>query len=413
MNKKTRLLASIGSYRFGLSIACMLLFAFKMEASFSSTSGTIKFDAAKDAVPEMILSSGTSSSTLQLNGTIGFSVENISQSKSLSGNSYIFVDSTQDIPTLQLPEASLHEGRKYHIKKTTVDNHVTISANNGLIDGSANLYLSYSGNLSSVSVMAASGNWWVLDKDGLSDPFTLTRQSSSANLLAFDVFNGTDLQDVSAASSAGNGWSSGWKSDSGLTTNLGAGVRQIRNVTLSNNAFTAQGLTRSGNTYSYPGNDLLSAFRGLSTPINWDSGSTYYISFLMQYAGSHASTASQFGFKMDGSALVLFKSQGTADQLHLSLGSGATSPTPIPVNKAYFTILKIQTVSGGPDVLSVITKGPSESLPFVEPTYSLTGTLSKTGTSSVLELYNLGYKSSLIYVDELRIGTTWASVTRP
>jgi len=99
-------------------------------------------------------------STLHITGTMGYSVQAVSDNVTLSGNSYILANTSTGNITITLPSASSVAGRQYTIKKITASNNIALSGN---IDSSLTHVLS-SGNTDSMKLISNGSQWWILSK---------------------------------------------------------------------------------------------------------------------------------------------------------------------------------------------------------------------------------------------------------
>lgn len=105
-------------------------------------------------------SSSSATSTLFITGTLGYSVQMVSDNVTLSGNSYVLANTSTGNITITLPSASSVAGRQYTIKKITASNNVTLSGN---IDSSLTQIM-YSGNTDSMNIISNDSQWWILSK---------------------------------------------------------------------------------------------------------------------------------------------------------------------------------------------------------------------------------------------------------
>jgi hypothetical protein len=95
-----------------------------------------------------------------------------------------------------------------------------------------------------------------------------------------------------------------------------------------------------------------------------------------------------------------------------SVPAGATFES-LTLGTNYFVVLKIEAHAGTtPNVYSVVTYAPSESVPVTEPS-TWEGSYSGSTSNAILDGLRLwiGAVTSGQY-DEIRIGNTWQSVTR-
>jgi len=82
-------------------------------------------------------SSSSATSTLFIMGTMGYSVQTVSDNVTLSGNSYVLVNTSAGNITVTLPSASSVAGRLYTIKKITASNNLIVY---GTIDSGGSMY---------------------------------------------------------------------------------------------------------------------------------------------------------------------------------------------------------------------------------------------------------------------------------
>jgi len=167
-----------------------MLFIFTCELCFADiigTKGSIDFDVHNDGQAELILNSTglgigtlpstnltvngnsiisnqlnvggmTGASNLNLQGTLGFSLQTISSNALLGHDSIVLVDSSSDNLVLTLPYAGNVSGQLYSIKKTSLSNEVLIKGG-GAIDGKFSLPLT-SGNLGYVQLISIGSQYW-------------------------------------------------------------------------------------------------------------------------------------------------------------------------------------------------------------------------------------------------------------
>lgn len=204
----------------------LILFSSICVGDVRSTTGSIKFDTQMDGESEMVLNevglgigthpsanlhvSGNTritsqvivggangSSNLHVNGTIGYGFQEVASSTTLSGNSIIFADSSNDNITLRLPESSSVPSQKYTIKKTSHLNKVNIR-DGGFIDNYSEVNLS-TNSMGSLSVISSNGNWHILNISGNGDNI------STDNLIAWWKLDETSSNGNIASDSSGHG----------------------------------------------------------------------------------------------------------------------------------------------------------------------------------------------------------------
>lgn len=164
-----------------------------MADGVKSTNGTINFDVQSDAQTEMILNAtglgigispasnlhvngnaviintlkvgnGTSTSNLNINGSMGYQIQTVSSNSTLSDASMVFVDSSSDNITLMLPYAGNVTGRICEIKKISSLNSVWVSGGGNLIDDTSPIELPPLNNLASVKLFSDGSQWYKLSE---------------------------------------------------------------------------------------------------------------------------------------------------------------------------------------------------------------------------------------------------------
>jgi len=136
-------------------------------------------------------------STLDLSGSMGFSVENITGDITASNNTMIFADTSSDNITVTLPYAGNVMGRIYTVKKTSALNSLWVVGGGNYIDNFVVLELSASSTTDrpSVTLESSGTQWYIMGGSGN------TEEIGSGNLIAwwkFDETSGTAAADSSA-----------------------------------------------------------------------------------------------------------------------------------------------------------------------------------------------------------------------
>lgn len=169
-----------------------------LSADVVSTEGQIKFDVQSDNQAEMTLNANglgigitpssnlhvkgntvvtdqlsvggsNGSANLNINGTLGHSVQTISSNTTLDENSIVLVDSSSDNITITLPYAGNVTGRLYQIKKISTSNSVWVSGGGNLIDDTSPIELPASNNLASVDLISDGRQWYKLEQKDISE----------------------------------------------------------------------------------------------------------------------------------------------------------------------------------------------------------------------------------------------------
>lgn len=230
---------------------CLLLATLQAE-SIRSTTGNILFDINNDGSSEAHLNSdglavgsalspstnlhvtgstivtgdlvigGTAgNSTIEVQGTIGYSHQTVSSNTTLDATSIVLVDTSSDNVTVTLPYAGNVLGRQYCIKKISTANEVTVNGGGNFIDQTNDVLLN-SGNVASLKVISNGTQWFISYKmsTGVGNGVT-----ASANLicrLKFNESSGTTASDSSGqgyngtlTNMAGTEWTTGAR-DNGL-----------------------------------------------------------------------------------------------------------------------------------------------------------------------------------------------------
>jgi hypothetical protein len=221
------------------------IFTSALSADVKSVTGQINFDTQMDNQAEMTLNSTglgigitpsanlhvngnaiitnqifvgevSGSSNLNVNGTLGYGIQNINSDTTLDNTSIVLVDSSSDNISITLPYAANVTGRIYTIKKIHSENSILLISASNLIDTS-DYYVLSSGNLGCIEVFASSdGNWKVLNSnEGVSDAWT---PSDITTNLWFDA-NDTSTVQVGASNNVYQ-----WNEKSGEGNNLNQGV---------------------------------------------------------------------------------------------------------------------------------------------------------------------------------------------
>ena len=232
----------------------------------------------------------------------------------------------------------------------------------------------------------------------------------------FDLSPGTLL----STTTAGDGWSSGWKADVSLTTDLASSF-DVTAGSLSNAVFGTRGLYTTGNRFEEDGGPGVVMWRGLSSTVEWSGDSVTYISTLVRWGGNHPTSAShfyfvlgdihtRFGFSADGETSNKFRLSVRNTSAHEQFGT-----TLYDSGTVYLLVAKIETAaSGSGDTISLALFEPGETLPSTEPTWDVSVSTTRSDTASALGVDALFYFGGrMASFDELRIGRIWDDATVP
>lgn len=109
----------------------------------------------------LFVGTSTGTETLKLGGTLGYSVESVSSSVTLSGNTMILADSSSGDITLTLPSANTVMGRQYKVIKTSQENTVTVSGSDNIDGGLFAKLNSSTTELSNLEIVSNGTQWYV------------------------------------------------------------------------------------------------------------------------------------------------------------------------------------------------------------------------------------------------------------
>jgi len=220
-----------------------------------------------------------------------------------------------------------------------------------------------------------------------------------------------------SSTTAGDGWSSGWMGNNGLTSVLDGTYTTI-DGSLTSAAFTSRRLSASGGRFEINALNSVSLWRGLATPVDWSANSTLYFSALVHWGGNHASTASHLYFTLgDSNTRFGFTADGvTPHKMRLNVRNTTSSDQYGAVlydaGPTYLLVAKIETRSTGVDTLYLSLFEPNEVLPETEPvSWDLAAGFTRSGVSDVFGFDARFYLSHSVSFDEFRAGTTFFSVT--
>lgn len=142
------------------------------------------------------IGSTPSHSDFEVQGSVAYDIQTVSGNTLLSGNSYIFANSSQGNLTLELPKPDDFQGRIYHIKKASPLNDIFLIG--GPFDSLDHLRLGTSSSLhGKVSLQSFSGNWHIMGLSGN------TQEIGSSNLIAWYRLEETSGTTVSNTKSSG------------------------------------------------------------------------------------------------------------------------------------------------------------------------------------------------------------------
>lgn len=194
-------------------------------------------------------------------------------------------------------------------------------------------------------------------------------------------------------------------------------------------AFRTHGLEPLGGRFQSPDSSaLVRIVRGLEEPINWEVEGEYFISFLAYFSGSHASTSSRIKLNLGeetsqgpvtGGTFLALQGHGAPHSMRLTVrnqNETAHGNESYPADAVYFVVARLRTAGGGGlDEVAAVVYPPDAKVPANPPAeWQARAQRSRGGMVSFVSLDIQVYRNkSDVSVDELRIGTTWKSVTAP
>ncbi len=226
--------------------------------------------------------------------------------------------------------------------------------------------------------------------------------TAHAQLIAYDSFNYTVGGNLAGNTLApGNTWGI---QNTGTPPSVASGNLTVTGLTAS-----------AGNQVSMPGGNFQEAVLSYTA----QSTGTIYFSFALSLSSQPTATSYSFGLNNNTSfaATVWLQASGTGYKIGLGNRSSGTVPvydsTEIALNQTVFLVGSYQIVSGATNDVSSLWINPSAATfaAGAAPTATLVST-GGTDIGSVNSFLIRGAAGSPAGVfDELRIGTTWASVT--
>lgn len=225
---------------------------------------------------------------------------------------------------------------------------------------------------------------------------------------------------------AAQGWASGWMADAELKQELPLGYL-VTADSLTSAAFEQHGLQPSGGKFAAPlekKSVTVLMYREMEQTIDWSAeGDDLYFSALVRWDGNHTSKSSrmQIGFGESEASFnlvyVALAGTGEANEMNLVVrNNGATEfgEKALPAGETYFLVAKITTRSGAdPDRISASIFGPNDNVPGESPAdWDVEVERPANGQATSLRfISNLYLNGRKAYLDELRFGPSWESVT--
>jgi ferric-dicitrate binding protein FerR (iron transport regulator) len=241
----------------------------------------------------------------------------------------------------------------------------------------------------------------------------------AAGLLAYEGFDYKDPQTLrKRQANGGFGWIGPWD---GFARPLRP--EDVRRQPLN----VGEGLTRPGSATPAVGGcfDYLGFskyYRRLATPVRMDIDGAYYLSFLFRRHGPPADPLNAVAVLLRTGAEIrnedprkrLNVGIGGVNQLFTHLNAvGSRTPLPLDDGPTYLLAAKIAARAEGPDQVFLRVYGPRETVERQEPdNWTVTGPpLQSDLVFDWLEVHINSLTRQTL--DEVRLGTTWASVAAP
>jgi anti-sigma factor RsiW len=244
-----------------------------------------------------------------------------------------------------------------------------------------------------------------------------------AGLLAYEGFDYADPDDLPAGrANGGVGWDAAWLH--AFARPLNANDRSVRTLDPKGGlARPNAAVPAVGGAFDYTG--FTKSFRRLATPVRLGEDGTYYLSYLFRHQGPPVADD-----PTNAVAVLFWTAEDAATQLgdprrrlnvgvgsnqlftHLE-GSGSRTPLPLTYGETYLLVAKIVAGADNPDQVFLRVYAPLEPVEREEPGgWSVVGpTFRSDLTFEWLQLHVNSRRRQTI--DEVRLGTTWASVAAP
>lgn len=247
---------------------------------------------------------------------------------------------------------------------------------------------------------------------------SLAQAGQVRGLMAHDGFDYPREALTNGRAEGGNGWTGPWKV---------AFSRPVPPVPAST-LFTTPGLTMPGASVPGVGGAIdfagfTKVFRRINTPVRLDEDGVYYLSYLFRRAGPSDALPNAVAILLwetedqkvqgnDGRTRLNIGVAGPSHELFTQvLGFGARTPVPLAYGETYLLVSKIVASSRYPDQVFVRVYGPGEPVGAGEPS-SWTVVGQPFESNLIYEWMQIHVNSSARQtLDEIRLGTTWQSVT--
>jgi hypothetical protein len=243
---------------------------------------------------------------------------------------------------------------------------------------------------------------------------------AAAGLIAYEGFDYLDPNDFRLGkANGGAGWTSPWTC--GFARPLLEGDKNYLAINPKKSLSRRGSAVPSvGGAFEYTG--FAKYWRQLSTPVRLDTDAVYYLSFLFRREGPPADPLNAVAvlfrttaeLKKEDPRLRLNVGIGGANELFTHLQRvGSRTPVPLSYGKTYLLVAKIAASAANPDQVFMRVYGADDPIDRDEPgSWTVIGPPFQSNlVFDWLEVHiNSRTRQTL---DEIRLGTTWASVTAP
>jgi hypothetical protein len=248
----------------------------------------------------------------------------------------------------------------------------------------------------------------------------LPPDEAAAGLIAYEGFDYPDPNDFRLGkANGGAGWTSPWTC--GFARPLLEGDKNYLSINPKRSLYRKGSMAPSvGGAFEYTG--FAKYWRRLSTPVRLDVDAVYYLSFLFRREGPPADPLNAVAvlfrttdeLKKEDARLRLNVGIGGANELFTHLQRvGSRTPVPLSYGKSYLLVAKIAASAASPDQVFMRVYGAEDPIDRDEPgSWTVIGPpLQSDLVFDWLEVHiNSRTRQAL---DEIRLGTTWASVAAP
>jgi hypothetical protein len=244
----------------------------------------------------------------------------------------------------------------------------------------------------------------------------------AAGLLAyegFDYSSGNALRTDKAG--GGLGWTSRWLP--GLTRPLLEGDGNLSALNPKESLVRPGSAALSGGgSFDYIG--FAKYHRRLATPVRLDTDGVYYLSFLFRREGPPADPLNALAILLRSTDELQKGREDARKRLNIGIGGpnqlfthldkiGSRTPLPLRYGETYLLVAKIAASSTGPAQVFLRVYGPDEVIELEESSaWTVAGP--PFPSRQVFDWLEIHINSKTRQtIDEIRLGTTWSSVTAP